>query len=147
MKRLMLGALLVGLMVAGIAPSFGATRVGGVRLLKIQFNPPGSDNGTNASLNAETVSIVNHGSHRVTMTGWTLRDRDQHVFRFPTFRLGAGAKVTIHTGTGLNNAHNLYWGSDNYVWNNDGDTATLRRPSGVLVDRCTYSGSGSSVTC
>jgi hypothetical protein len=147
MRRVVLGLSLLGIVVAGAAPAAGAERVGGVRLLKIQFDPPGADNGSNTSLNAEYVVIVNRGSHQVTLTGWTLRDRSAHVFRFPTFTLGAGAKVTIHTGTGSDNAHNLYWASDGYIWNNDGDTATLRRPSGVLVDRCSYSGSDSTASC
>lgn len=139
--------MLVGAVVAGAIFATGTPRGGGVRLLRIQFDSPGADNGSNGSLNAEIVTIVNRGGYRVNLTGWTLRDQDQHVFRFPSFSLGAGAKVTIHTGTGTNNAHNLYWRSDGYVWNNDGDSASLRRRSGVLVDRCTYPGSGSSVTC
>jgi hypothetical protein len=147
MRRVLVGLVLVGIVMVGTIPATATPRVGGVRLLKIQFDPPGADNGSNTSLDAEYVVIVNRGGHLVTLTGWTLRDRSAHVFRFPTFRLGAGAKVTIHSGTGMDNAHNLYWASDGYIWNNDGDTATLRRPSGVLVDRCTYSGSGSSVTC
>ena len=88
----------------------------------------------------ETVVIANDGSSPVVMTGWTLRDRDAHVFRFPSFTLRADGRVTIHNGQGSNNAGNLYWDSDGYVWNNDGDGATLKRRNGSRVDACSYSG-------
>jgi hypothetical protein len=47
--------------------------------------------------------------------------------------------VRVHTGSGENGAaHNIYWGSGNYIWNNGGDRATLVKPTGVIRDRCTY---------
>lgn len=135
-------------LILGLAISAPASpRGGGVRILEIAFDPPGADTGTNASLNKETVVIVNDGTSSVVMTGWTLRDRDAHVFRFPTFTLRAGARVTVHNGQGSNNAANLYWDSDGYVWNNDGDGATLRRRNGSRVDACAYSGTGSTAAC
>ena len=140
--------LLAIVLILGLAiPAPASPRGGGVRILKIAFDPPGADSGSNSSLNKETVVIVNEGASSVVMTGWTLRDRDAHVFRFPTFTLRAGARVTVHNGQGSDNAANLYWDSDGYVWNNDGDAATLRRRNGSRVDVCTYSGSGSTATC
>ena len=35
-------------------------------------------------------------------------------------------------------SHDLYWGSGAYIWNNTGDTATLRTASGSTRDTCTY---------
>jgi hypothetical protein len=55
--------------------------------------------------------------------------------------------VTIHTGKGSNTASNRYWGSDEYIWTNDGDTAKLKNKAGVLIDKCSYSGAGSYVNC
>jgi hypothetical protein len=55
--------------------------------------------------------------------------------------------VTIHTGNGSNTSRHRYWRQDNYVWNNDGDRARLKKPNGTTVDSCSYSGAGSSVTC
>ena len=49
------------------------------------------------------------------------------------------AVAKIHTGHGSNTRKNVYWGSGNYIWNNDGDTATLKRPGGTVADRCHYS--------
>jgi hypothetical protein len=134
--------------VVGLAiPATASSRGGGVRIVKIAFDPPGSDNGSNTSLNKELVVVANVGASPVVMTGWTLRDRDDHVFRFPTFMLRAGARVTVHNGQGSDNAGNLYWDSDGYVWNNDGDVATLRRGNGSRADRCAYSGAGSVANC
>jgi Lamin Tail Domain len=61
--------------------------------------------------------------------------------------LKAHASVKVHTGSGKDTSKNLYWGSTSYIWNNDGDTATLDNANGVKVDSCTYSGSGSRATC
>jgi hypothetical protein len=55
--------------------------------------------------------------------------------------------VTIHTGKGTNTQTNRYWGLGGYVWNNDGDRATLKDNNGNVIDRCSYSGGGSHVFC
>lgn len=116
----------------------GGSSSGGARITAIYFDSPGSDTGTNSSLDAEWVRIKNTTSTRKTLTGWTLRDSSSHVFTFPTFALAAGAAVEVHTGSGTNSATNLYWHSTGYIWNNTGDTATLRNGGGTLVDRCSY---------
>jgi hypothetical protein len=81
------------------------------------------------------------------MTGWKLRDRDGHVYRFSAFTLRPGGRVRVHTGWGSDKAGNLYWDSNRYVWNNDGDRALLRRQSRSLVNRCYYNGVGSVANC
>jgi hypothetical protein len=59
---------------------------------------------------------------------------------FPAdFRIAAGASVALHTGSGSNTALDLYWNRDTYVWNNQGDTARLRRADWTLADECSYS--------
>lgn len=83
----------------------------------------------------------------MTLTGWTLRDADRHVYRFGTFRLRPGRTVTVHTGSGDDSRKHLFWGMDNYVWNNDGDTAILKDAGGARVDRCRYSGTVSPAAC
>jgi hypothetical protein len=77
-----------------------------------------------------------------------VRDKARHVFRIGSLALPAGATVKIHTGSGFDSFPNhLYWGLSNYVWNNDGDKATLKRPNGIVADTCSYSGAGSAVSC
>ena len=103
-----------------------------------QYDSPGSDLGGNRSLNAEWVRLTNRGSRAAALTGWTLRDRANHVYRFGTFKLGAGQSVVIHTGRGTNTAANRYWRSDWYIWNNDGDRAVLKNRAGTTVSTRTW---------
>lgn len=140
--------VLFAALVATLGVQAPVDAAGGLRITKVYFDSPGSDTGSNLSLNAEYVTIKNFGAHARTLSGWTLRDRGGiHVFHFPRFRLAAGAKVRVHTGSGTNTAHNLYWNAGAYVWNNTGDSATLRKASGLLVDRCTFTGAGSFKIC
>ena len=118
-----------------------------IRITKIYFDSPGADTGSNTSLDAEYVVIKNTGTTRKTLTGWTLRDASKHVYKFPTFRLGAGKSVKVHTGKGANTLGNLYWRSSSYIWNNTGDTATLKRSNGTVASRCSYTGAGSYKIC
>ena len=104
----------------------------------VQYDSPGSDLGGNRSLNAEWVRITNRGSRATALTGWTLRDRANHVYRFGTFKLGAGKSVVIHTGRGTNTAANRYRRSDWYIWNNDGDRAVLKNTAGTTVSTRTW---------
>ena len=114
---------------------------GGVKIRAIYFDPPGSDTGSNASLNEEWVKLKNVTSSRKTLTDWTLGDAAGHVYLFGAFSLAAGAAVKAHTGSGADTASNLYWGEGGYIWNNTGDTATLRNAAGSVVDRCSYTSS------
>jgi hypothetical protein len=121
--------------------SGGGSSTGGIRIKAIYFDSPGSDLGSNSSLNAEWVKLKNITSTQKTLTGWTLRDTAAHIYSFPTFRLAAGAYVKVHTGFGSNTAGNLYWRSSGYIWNNSGDIATLKNASGTTVSRCSYTSS------
>jgi len=111
-----------------------------VRIKAAYYDSPGSDTGSNKSLNAEYIVIKNYGSRAKRLTGWRLSDPDGHVYKFPTFKLRPGRSVKVHTGSGDNTRRHLYWDADNYVWNNDGDRATLKKRDGTRVDRCTWDG-------
>jgi Lamin Tail Domain len=106
---------------------------------EIYYNSPGPDRGSNASLNAEWVQLRNNSVHAVALTHWTLRDRAGHVYTFGTYRLNAHGSVKIHTGKGTNTQTNRYWGHSWYIWNNNGDGATLKNANGAVVSRCSYS--------
>ncbi|HEX9202379.1 MAG TPA: lamin tail domain-containing protein, partial [Vicinamibacteria bacterium] len=120
------------------SPSSGAA----VEITEIQYNSPGSDDGSNASRNAEWARLHNSGGSDADLSGWTVRDTASHVYTFGSFTLAAGASVTIHTGDGTDSATDVYWGSGSYIWNNDGDTATLADSGGTVVDTCSYSDPG-----
>src|SRR3954468_23563858 len=80
--------LLVVPFTVGQADAASAVRISGV-----QYDSPGSDTGSNYSLNGEWVKITNYASTRRTLTSWTLRDTSNHVYRFATFTLGAGKSL------------------------------------------------------
>ena len=113
-----------------------------VVITEIFYNSPGSDHGSNQSLNAEWVKLLNRTGHRVRLDGWTLRDTAHHVYHFVGYSLRAHGTVRIHTGSGPDTQRNLFQDRGWYVWNNDGDTAILRGPAGNVRDRCSYSDSG-----
>ena len=109
-----------------------------VRISSVQADSPGSDTGSNASLNAEWVRIHNYGSKAKNLGGWTLRDNANHVYRFGSFNLRAGHTVRIHTGKGTNTATDRYQGRGWYVWNNGHDKAILKNSAGTTVSTRTW---------
>ena len=114
----------------------------------IYYNPPGTDTGTNSHLNQEFIRIKNTDSINHTLTGWTVRDAANHIYKFPTTTIKAKSTVTLRTGKGTNGISTRYWQKSWYVWNNTGDTAYLRGPSGTLHDSCSYGSSTASYkTC
>lgn len=122
-------------LVLGSGPAQAATTV---KITKIYYDSPGADNRSAASLNAEYVVVTNTTGSTQTITGWTIRDAQKHVYTFPTTKIAAHRTVTLHTGTGTDTTTARYWRSGNYIWNNTGDTATLRNRSGTGVSTCRY---------
>jgi Lamin Tail Domain len=116
-----------------------------VQITRVQYDSPGTDNRTNASLNAEWVQVKNTTRAAINMRGWTVRDAAAHVYTFGSYSLGAGKVVLVRTGTGVNGQH-LYWRSGAYIWNNDRDSAYLRNAAGRAVDSCTWTRPGAGYT-
>ncbi|MEU3906472.1 lamin tail domain-containing protein [Streptomyces goshikiensis] len=67
-----------------------AHAAGALRISKIWYDSPGSDTGTNASLNGEWVQITNSTGTAVSLRGWTLTDASRHTYTFPAFTLKPG---------------------------------------------------------
>ena len=111
-----------------------------IQINEIYYNSPGTDTGSNSSLNAEWVRLYNTSSSKITLTNWTLRDTAGHIFKFGTYTIGAHSYVKVHTGHGSSNQTDRYWNMNWYIWNNTGDTAMLRDSSGGAVDSCHYTG-------
>jgi Lamin Tail Domain len=136
----------LSLPLARVSPA-NAAAVPVVYIHVIQYSPAGPDVPvTTAKLDGEWVLLTNTTGKSVSLTHWTLRDKANHIYMFPAFALKAHKSVEIHTGTGKNNAANLYWGhkpprSTSYVWNNSGkETATLKSAAGKTVDARRYTG-------
>ncbi|MFD3943404.1 lamin tail domain-containing protein [Streptomyces sp. NPDC058579] len=128
-------AVAVGGLLALPSPAQAA---GSVHLYKVYYDSPGSDRGAQASLNAEYVVIRNTTGAAVSLKGWTLTDVANHKYTFGAYTLGKGKTVTIHTGKGTNTSAHRYQNRGWYVWNNDKDTATLKKANGTKVDTCSY---------
>jgi hypothetical protein len=103
-----------------------------VTITNVVFDPPGDD------LAGEYVLLRNLGQGAAPLTSWTLRDEAGAIYTFPTFTLAAGAEVRVWVKAGTDDGANLYWGRTQPVWNNTGDTATLRDTSGAEVSRFAY---------
>ena len=129
----------------------------GIEITKINFNPRGREAGSNDNLNREYIKITNIGDTRQNLEGWKIHDRSRdHVFRFRRRTvLRPGEYAYVYSGRGRDtmavgcNGHCvttffLHWGSDDPIWDNDGDIATLRKRSGAMIDRCRYYESASN---
>lgn len=119
-----------------------------VQFTRVQYDSPGSDNRSNASLNGEWFRLTNKTGKSVKIAGWTVKDVAGHTYKL-TGTLKAGKSLTVHTGRGTAGKPDghRYWGSKAYIWNNTGDTATLRTGKGGFVHKCTWGSSGSVTTC
>jgi lamin tail-like protein len=111
----------------------------------INHNPHGKD--TSTKLNEEFVVLENEGTEKISLAGWSLKDETttgerRHVYQFPqAVSLSPREKAVVHTGLGNDEFEpgtppkwNLHWGRRSFVWNNEGDTATLFDAEGNKVD-------------
>ena len=131
-------ALVAALAGAALLPAQADAATGSVHLYKIYYDSPGTDRGSNASLNAEWVQIENSTAKSANLKGWVLTDVANHRYVFGTYSLAPHRILAIHTGKGKDGPVNRYENRAAYVWNNDKDTATLKKANGVKVDTCSY---------
>lgn len=114
-----------------------------VRLGAVRWDAPGADTRRNASVNGEWVRLTNTSSTKKSVTGFTLRDGQGHVYRFPRTVLGAKKSVLVRTGKGRATATVRYWGSTRHVWGNAADVAQLRDSYGRVTDTVRWKKHGS----
>jgi len=133
------------------APTTPAPKAGDVQFSKIVYNSPGVDTRSNTSLNAEYVRLTNRTKKTINLKGWTIRDVAGSVYTIKTDqKVSAGATAYVHTGKGTNgrpDSKHRYWNRTNYVWNNSGDTAYLRSPSGKSIDTCKWTSNKGQTYC
>jgi hypothetical protein len=106
----------------------------------VEYNPDGPDN---ELLSEETVTIVNEGYGRVSISGWVMRDESsRNRFTFPSGTvLAPGDSVTVVTGCEGGPAGAIRWCNDGAVWSNDGDTIIVSDTLGNAVIWHWYEGS------
>lgn len=80
----------------------------------------------------EYFVIENKCPYKVNISYWKVKDEATNSLEFPEFMLEANALLTVHSGKGISNITDLYWGKGN-VWNNDYDRLFLRDSDGLLV--------------
>ena len=137
-----ISSLTLLILLIGAAPAFAR-----VKIVKIYFNPSGPDNGSAASLNAEKIVLKNTSDKARQVGKWKLTDagRDHRYLFFGGYAIPPNSTVTIHTGEGGDaSPKHRYWNLEDYVWNNDGDTAKLYDQNWNLIDRCSYGRSAES---
>ena len=135
-----------GMILSPSQPSASAASCFGI--YRIYYNSPGTDTGSNTSLNGEWIQLRNRCSTSRSLTNAKIKDAAGHTYTFGSYALGGGKYVKVHTGKGSNTATNRYQGRSWYVWNNDKDTGYLYNASGTRLDSCSYNNrSASSVYC
>ena len=148
-RRVLSAAMIASAILAvGISPASAGRHP--VRFVSIQADSPGTDDGSNASLNEEFIVLKNYSDHAVRMGGKYLFEMGTKEYDFPSdFTLQPGSKVRVHTGKGTNARHDLYWGRTKYAYPNKPSYAiNLWGPGGTqngqhvteLEDSCTVLG-------
>ncbi|PSK99696.1 lamin tail-like protein [Murinocardiopsis flavida] len=132
-------------MAAALGTAVPAEAASPLQLRRIQYDSPGTDTRSNTSLNKEYVTVKNISKSTVNLKNHVLHDRASskgkkwtYAYTFGSISLKAGASVKVRTGKGRNTSATRYWQRGSYVWNNTGDTATLRNSRGTKLDSCTW---------
>jgi hypothetical protein len=91
------------------------------------------------NLNDEYVVFENTGDSSLDISGWTVTDEVDHTYTVPDgVSVDAGDTLTLRTGSGPDGDGERYWGSGSPIWNNGGDTVTVRDDSGHTVIEHSY---------
>ena len=93
------------------------------------FNSPANDHYT---VKQECVALKNKSSQSISLAGWRLLDRKNHVYEFRDIAVAPKKTIEVHTGSGRNGQGKYYWGRKRAVWNNDGDFVFLINPDRIL---------------
>ena len=110
------------------------TKVPGIYIIHIEYNP--------SNELEEYVTIKNTEGQTQDMTGWILKnDHDPaDIFNFPNnYKLLSGKSVKVWTKSGTDTSTDLYWGSDEPVWNLGSDCGYLRNEDNVRISSYCYS--------
>lgn len=106
--------------------------------LEVSVHPDAAGN-DNENPNDEYVTLSNAGNRTLELSGWTVTDEAGAGYAFPAgTTLAPGGSLRLHTGVGTDGDGHYYWGRTGAVWNNDGDTVTVRDAGGNVVATRSY---------
>ena len=111
------------------------TSPSGLALVDIHEDAAGNDN---ENLNDEYLVFANRGEDALSLSGWTVTDAADRSYTFGTYSLAPGERVTLYTGSGTDTETARYWGASGAVWNNGGDTVTVRTSAGDVALQRAY---------
>lgn len=90
---------------------------------------------------SEWIEIINTDENPVELTGWTIEDSSNNMFVLPEFTLQPGTTVRIYSGAAYTSCTasqaSLCWKASS-IWNDSGDTATLKDSDGNTVSTYSY---------
>lgn len=102
---------------------------GGPLRVRVHADAPGDDR---ENPNGEYVVLANASPDPLVIGGWSVTDAAGHEYVFPVnATIPPGGNVTLYSGSGTDTATAFYWGVGP-VWNNGGDTATVRDENGTV---------------
>jgi competence protein ComEC len=110
----------------------GALTSGNVKITNLFYD------GTGTAEPDEYVEIQNEESQPVQLQGWSLSDESNHIFTFPAFVMQPSQICRIYTNENHPEWCGFNYGSGEAIWNNSGDTATLRDGQGNIVNQFPY---------
>lgn len=114
----------------------GSSGTSRLAIVHIEADAPGDDN---ENPNGEYVILENRGPESLDIGGWQVTDEGGHTYVLPEgTRLAPGARLILYSGRGVDTGRELYWGSTGAIWNNGGDTVTVRDASETVVVRRSY---------
>jgi len=84
-------------------------------------------------LQQEVVVMKYIGDGELDLTGWQLKDKNDHIYIFSGLRIYKGSAIEIYTRAGPNNLTELNWNLNEAIWHS-GDTVTILDPEGNIRD-------------
>lgn len=103
----------------------------GLTLVRVHADAAGDDR---ENLADEYLVFENTGDEPLDLSGWTVTDAAGARYTVPEgVTLAPGERLTLRTGAGTDTATELYWDAGRPVWNNGGDTVTVKTAGGDVV--------------